>query len=170
MKICHCLFWIEKNKIAAVLSKDNRFEVMKFGGNCFTGYTEDFWEKWQDYAGFLKTSQTDFCLVYDDAPTISEELQHRECADKSGVWNRYTIQDAVRLLPITKPTQISNENGVCIAKVGAFRKAETTGIVNLTAKYQHAETAPAEAERKILETTPFIDEMCERLKIYDKGE
>ena len=29
MKICHCLFWIEKNKIAAVLSKDNRFEVMK---------------------------------------------------------------------------------------------------------------------------------------------
>lgn len=56
MKICHCLFWIEKNKIAAVLSKDNRFEVMKFGGNCFTGYTEDFWEKWQDYAGFLKTS------------------------------------------------------------------------------------------------------------------
>lgn len=68
------------------------------------------------------------------------------------------------------PTQISNENGVCIAKAGAFRKAETTGIVNLTAKYRHAETAPAEAERKILETTPFIDEMCERLKIYDKGE
>ena len=72
MSVCHYLFWIENNKITAVLNKGNAFEIIKFGGNKSIEYKEDFWSTWQEYAGFLKNDHIDFCFVFDILPTCQK--------------------------------------------------------------------------------------------------
>lgn len=170
MKVCHCLFWIQNNKITAVL-KGSSFEIIKFRGNNSIEYKADFWEMWQDYAGFLKDDSTDFCFVFDgEMPCVSGYLKNRQCPDDECIWNRYSIQNVADMLEISKPTQISNENGVHIARAGSFRNTSDADIVNMTAVYRNAEKNIVSEESEPTEIIPFIEEMLEKLKIYDMEE
>lgn len=168
MNICHCLFWIKDNKISAVLCQNEKLCLMKFGGNMSVEYTADFWENWRDYSGFLKTSLTDFCFVYDELPYISEYFNGKECPSDKCVWNRYKIQSVADMLDILQPTQIFNEKGVRVAQTGSFRNIEESDIVRLTAAYRTTENEVTASDDEPVEITPFIEECLKKLQIYDK--
>ncbi|MGN0482095.1 MAG: hypothetical protein ACI4HI_00945 [Lachnospiraceae bacterium] len=170
MKICHCLFWIKDKKIISVLAKKNGFEIMKFEGNACIEYTEDFWDKWKEYAGFLKTSQTDFCLIYDEKTNISEALSARECPRSECVWNRYMIQSVVERMQIDTPIQIYDEKGIRIAQTGNFRKKSEGEIVRMTASYRTDNEEAFEEKTETRERTPFIQYMIEKLERHDRQE
>lgn len=168
MNICHYLFLIENNKITAVLNKGNNFEIIKFRGNNSVEYKDDFWEMWKEYAGFLKNDFTDFCFIFDDEmPCVSEYLKNRECPDNECIWDKYRIQSAIDSLDISRPLQIFNENGMRIAQTGSFRNIEDSDIIRLTAVYRNSEKNIIPDESEPTETTPFIEEMLEKLKMYD---
>lgn len=169
MSVHHCLFWIRDNKITSILVSGDKFEIMKFGGYEDIEYTEDFWEEWKDFSGFSKSSQTDFCLIYDNKVSISEDLRTRECPLNECVWNRYNIQKAVDMLDIRKATQIYTENGACVAQAGNFRNVRGCDITKLTAEYRSAEKEIA-VDITSAEITPFIKDMLEKLNTYDGEE
>lgn len=168
MNICHCLFWIENNKITSVLNTSGGLEIMKFGGNETIEFTDEFWECWRDYSGFLTTSLTDFCFVYDEAPCIAESLKDRECPPCECVWNRNKVQKVAELMGIVQPTLIFNKNGVRIAQAGSFRNSKQEDIISLTAVYRNSENEIKENESVPAELTPLIEEMLEKLKKYDE--
>ena len=171
MGVWHYLFWLENNKITAVLNKGNSFEIIKFGGNRSIEYTENFWEMWRDYAGFLKDDFIDFCFVFDDeCPQVSEYLKMRECPENECIWDQYAIQNAVNMLGIRQPTQIFNENGVCIVKTGSFRNIDKSDIIKLAAVYRNSEKEIFEEKSETAEMTPFIEDMLTKLKKYDKEQ
>lgn len=172
MRVCHCLFRLEDHRITAVLNNGKKPEIIKFGGYDSVEYKDDFWESWQDYAGFLKDDLTDFCFVYDtECPQLSEHLKGRECAENECLWDKYSIKNAIDILGLHKPTLIFNENGVCIARAGSFRNADDTDAVRLTAVYRSCEKEPLADETDIEEEpelTPFIEDMLFMLKKYDE--
>lgn len=169
MRVWHYLFFVKNNKITSVLKKDNGFEILRFGGNISVEYNEDFWNMWQEYAGFIKNDLIDFCFIYDDEkPQVSEYLKVRECSTEDCKWNKYFIQDAVNLLDIKFPAVILNVNGVCIAKSGKFTNKKEDKIVRLTADYRNSDAAILEDESEEAEITPFIEEMLGKLKEYDE--
>lgn len=168
MNICHCLFWIENNKITSVLNTSDGLEIMKFGGNETIEFTDEFWECWRDYSGFLKTSLTDFCFVYDEAPCIAEDLKDKECPPNECVWNRNKVQSVAELMGIVQPTLIFNENGVRIAQAGSFRNIKQEDIISLTAVYRNSENEINENESAPAEITPFIEGILEKLKKYEE--
>lgn len=170
MGVCHYLFWIKDKKITSVLKQGNAFEIIKFGGNSSVEYNEEFWNMWQEYAGFIKTDFIDFCFVYDDEmPHISDYLKSRECSIEECIWNRYLIQDTVNLLEIKYPTEIVNENGICIARTGTFINKKQDDVIRLTASYRSSQAVILKDEPKGARRTEFIDEMMEKLKEYDEG-
>lgn len=171
MSVCHYLFWLENNKITAVLNKGNSFEIIKFGGYTFVEYTKDFWEMWQEYAGFLKDDLTDFCFVFDnECPQVSEYLKGRECPENECIWDKYAIQKVANMLDIFRPTQVFNKNGVCIAKTGSFRNIDEANIIKLLAIYRNSEKEIFQDIPEDVEITPFIENMLTKLKIYDKEQ
>lgn len=168
MGICHYLFWIENNKITAILNSGKNFEIIKFGGNTAVEYTEDFWEIWQEYAGFLKDDFIDFCFVFDaECPEISDYLKSRECPENDCIWDKYMIQNAVNILEKSYPVQIRNENGICIAKVSSFKDITESDILNFTAIYRNSEKKIEEKKEKDFKVTPFIERQLKKLKMYD---
>lgn len=169
MSVCHYLFWKERNKISAVLNKGNTFEIIKFGGYTEVQYKKDYWEKWKEYAGFLKEDVIDFCFVYDDeCPQIPEYLKERECHDNECIWDKYTIQRVIDIMDIVNPTQIYNKEGYCIAKTGHFRGIQESEIKHLMAIYRNSAEVIHQEEAKDIEITPFIKDMLRKLKSYDK--
>ena len=169
MGICHYLFWKEKDKIAAILHKGNAFEIIKFGGYTMVQYTTDYWEKWKEYAGFLKEDFIDFCFIVDnECPQITEYLKERECPDHKCIWDRHSIQKAVDMLEIIQPTEIYNQQGRCIVRSGAFRGVQEAEINRLVAVYRTSEETELEENPKEIEITPFIKDMLTKLRDYDK--
>lgn len=169
MGVCHYLFWIKDRKITSVLKKGDKFEIIKFGGNTSVEYNEEFWDMWQEYAGFIKNDVTDFCFVYDDEkPQVSEHLKDRECSDEECIWNKYFIQDAINLLGIKYPAAVFDENGVCVAKAGNFINKKEDDVIKLKASYRKSEQAVLKDVSEKIEMTPFIEEMLQKLEEYDK--
>lgn len=167
MTVWHYLFWIENNKITAILNSGKNYEIIKFGGNLSIEYNEEYWKNWQEYAGFLSEDLIDFCFVYDnECPQISDYLKSKECPDNECKWDKYTIQYAVNILEKGYPVQIYNENGVCIAKTGSFRDITEADILEFSAKYRNSEKEIIE-EKKDCKITPFIERQLKKLKIYD---
>ena len=39
MRICHCLFWKQNNKIAVIYKGNNKMDVLKIKGEVFIDYT-----------------------------------------------------------------------------------------------------------------------------------
>lgn len=168
MVIWHYLFWQEKDKISAVLNKGNSFEILKLEGYPAVCYTEDYWEKWQEYAGFLKEDFIDFCFVFDkECPQITEYLKERQCSDNECIWDKYSIQKVADMMGITNPTQIYNKDGCKIAKTGSFRGVSESEMKHLIAVYRNSEDVIREQELKESEITPFIADMLTKLRAYD---
>ena len=169
MSVCHYLFWKEKNKITTVLKNDNTFKIIKFGGYSAVEYKNDFWERWREYAGFLKGDFIDFCFVFDDeCPQIPEYLKERECNDKECIWDKYAIQNIANIINVNKPIQIFNKEGICIAKAGLFRDIQKSDIEQLVAVYRSSEKEILPNNNESIEITPFIEDMLIKLKEYDK--
>lgn len=168
MSVYHYLFWKNKNKITAILKNTNDFEIIKIGGNCATEYTDDYWDKWREYAGFLKDDQIDFCIVFDDeCPKIPKELQARECSDEECIWDKYMIQRGGEIMDIVCPTRIFNKEGCCIAKFGSFRGVEDSGISNFFAVYRNSNKDFITKKSESNEITPFIESMLRKLEELD---
>lgn len=167
MNIRHCLFWYENGLITAILYKNNKLEIMRFGGMVRISFTEDYWEKWVEHSGFCSDDKTDFCIIYDNEPVIVEKLRDAQCAPADSIWNKGKIQKAVEMLNITAPTGLYTENGAFLFKVGSFRQA--TDHITLIAKFINAENEVQKVEKESAETTPFIQYYEEKLRKYKES-
>lgn len=172
MGVCHYLFWIESNKITAILNHGKSFEIIKFGGNKSIEYKEDFWETWQEYSGFLKDDFIDFCFVFDiRCPKLPDYLKARECSENNCIWDKYMIQNALNILEKAYPVQVYNENDMCIAKIGSFRNIVKSDILKFKAIYRNSKKEiMEEVKEKDFKITPFIENQLKKLKMYDGKE
>lgn len=170
MSVCHYLFWKEKDKIIAVLNSGDSPEIIKFGGYTAVHYTKDYWENWQEYAGFLKDDFIDFCFVFDDeCPQISEYLKVRECPENECVWDSNSIQKVADMMGVTNLTEIySKEGNRLIAKTGYFRGAGDSNVKHLIAVYRNSKDLICQEDLENIEFTPFISDMLTKLKCYDE--
>ena len=110
MRICHCLFWKQNNKIAVIYKGNNKMDVLKIKGEVFIDYTEDFWELWKDYSGYCKGDLTDFCFIYDKPMEIQEEYQVESCDSNNSIWTIEKIRSVSEMLQLTNAIDICNEN------------------------------------------------------------
>lgn len=170
MNICHCLFFFKNDEIVSIIKKSTGMEIIKFAGNNFTEYTNEFWSKWIDYAGCTKDSLLDFCIVYDNELMIPSEFIDRKCSPTSCIWTRNKIHDTIeKFIDIIRPTKVLNEEGCLLFKLGSFRNIDEKEILSMTAVYTNSSNGVIEAETNDdAEMTPFIQGMVEQLEEYDK--
>jgi len=170
MNIIHCLFWFKNNRVTAVLYKNRKMEVMKFGGNNYIDFTSNFWSEWCDYSGFIKSDLADFCIVYDEKPFVSEELLDRKCPAYKSIWYKDNINRAIEIIGIREPAEIYKENGYLLFKIGSFYNIEQKDTAVMTVEYVNADNEEEEEEtgEETIEITPFIKDMVKKLNEYDR--
>lgn len=168
MKIFHCLFWIENNKIASLLYEAGTFDVMKIGGRKAVRFTERFWEEWNEYAGVCSGDKTDFCLIYDKESLPEKPVFSAQCGDSDCIWSRGKIEEAVRLLEITQPVEIRNENGILLLKAGCFMNVRKEDIVSMTAWYMKSGKDTESGNIFPRKTTNLIEHYKGELNDYKK--
>lgn len=169
MRIIHCLFWIKDNHITSLLYDSGKPELLKIKGYKAVPFTDTFWEEWCEYAGLCQGDKIDFCLIYDEKANVDETLMHEQCEEKDCIWSRNKIQEAVKVLEITEPVEIRNENGMLLAKAGSFLNVRKEDILLMTAWYRKANKDDEETVILLEQKTPFIKHYMGELKEYKKG-
>ena len=162
MTIFHCLFWIKGNMITSLLYEAGTLNVLKFKGRKTVPLTDVFWDEWKEYAGMCHGDTTDFCLIYDEKPVLNDALMSAHCENTECIWSRNKIDEAVKVLEVTEPTEIRNENGMLLVKAGCFLNVRKEDIVTMTAQYRKAD--------KDTEETELLPEQMTALIKYYKGE
>ena len=162
MTIFHCLFWIKGNMITSLLYEAGTLNVLKFKGRKTVPLTDVFWDEWKEYAGMCHGDTTDFCLIYDEKPVLNDALMSAHCENTECIWSRNKIDEAVKVLEVTEPTEIRNENGMLLVKAGCFLNVRKENIVTMTAQYRKAD--------KDTEETELLPEQMTALIKYYKGE
>lgn len=169
MNILHCLFWIKDNMIASLLYQSDGFHIMKIGGRKAVPLTDSFWHEWTEYAGMCEGDKTDFCVIYDDKPVISENLLSEQCDSKYCIWCRNTIESAVKLLEIKEPVEIRNENGTLLLKAGHFMNVKKEDISLMKAWYLKSDKEAELQETSPHKQTTLIKYYKSELQLYKKG-
>ena len=169
MDILRCLFWIKNNMVVSVLYQSDGFHIMKMGGRKAVPLTDSFWHEWKEYAGMCEGDKTDFCIIYDDKPVISENLLNEQCDSKYCIWNRNKIESAVKLLEIKEPTEIRNENGILLLKAGYFMNVKKEDIVLMKAWYMKSDKEAEWQETSPHKQTTLIKYYKNELQLYKKG-
>ena len=168
MKIFHSLFWIRDKKITSLLYETDGFNVMKIGGRKAVPFTDTFWSDWNEYAGVCSGYRPVFCLIYDAESLPEKPFFPVQCGQNDGIWSRRKIEEAVRILEITEPVEIRNENGVLLLKAGCFMNVRKEDIVSMTAWYMKG-VRDSEAENvSPKKTTTLIEHYKGELKNYKK--
>lgn len=168
MTIFHCLFWIKGNMITSLLYEAGTLNVLKFKGRRTVPLTDVFWDEWKEYAGMCHGDTTDFCLIYDEKPVLNNALMSAHCENTECIWSRNKIDEAVKVLEVTEPTEIRNENGMLLVKAGCFLNVRKEDIKTMTAWYIKAEKDDAENE-KLSKSTAFLRYYKAALEEYKNG-
>ena len=166
MSIFHCLFWIKQNTVASVLYEADGLNIMKISGRKAVPLTDAFWNEWIEYAGMCHGDKTDFCLIYDEKPVLNDLLISAQCENKNCIWSRTRIEEAVRLLEITEPTEIRNENNLFLMKTGCFMHVKKEEIAFMKAWYAKADKEAESAEAIPPKTTALIQHYKNELQSY----
>lgn len=166
MNIRHCLFWFQNNTVTAILKKNTGMEIMKFRGNETIPFTESYWNDWIEYSGLCRNDKTDFCLIYDIEPTVSEKLLNMQCESASSFWNRIRIQKVLQMLEISASTEIRLENGELLCRTGSSRKAD---MQKMTAKFMNADLETAPSAPETVKKTELIQYYVSKLKEYKES-
>lgn len=155
--------------VVSVLYQSDGFHIMKMGGRKAVPLTDSFWHEWKEYAGMCEGDKTDFCIIYDDKPVISENLLNEQCDSKYCIWNRNKIESAVKLLEIKEPTEIRNENGILLLKAGYFMNVKKEDIVLMKAWYMKSDKEAEWQETSPHKQTTLIKYYKSELQLYKKG-
>lgn len=163
MRTCHCLFWKQDNKIATIYEGNTTGNLLKFKGESFVTYANDFWKLWKEYSGYCKGDMTDFCFIYDRPMEIPEEYQTMSCELNDSIWTVEKIRSVSELLQLTNAVDICNENNEYILTLSNqnSKKAKTVLFsknINMSNMIKENET--------IGELTPFIQYYIDK----EKGE
>lgn len=168
--IFHYLFYIKDNQITAINYSSDKYSILKIKGNNSIPFTENYWQIWREYSGICEGEKTDFCYIYDTEPQEDEKLINAQCDNKDCFWNRNRIEDAVRMLHISEPTEIRNySNGALLVKAGSFRNVKENEIIKLKVWFTEIEEVTEEVTTATGEITPFIDHYINELKYYKEG-
>ena len=155
--------------VVSVLYQSDGFHIMKMGGRKAVPLTDSFWHEWKEYVGMCEGDKTDFCIIYDDKPVISENLLNEQCDSKYCMWNRNKIESAVKLLEIKEPTEIRNENGILLLKAGYFMNVKKEDIVLMKAWYMKSDKEAEWQETSPHKQTTLIKYYKSELQLYKKG-
>ena len=169
MTIFHCLFWIKGNMITSLLYEAGTWNILKFKGRKTVPLTDVFWDEWKEYAGMCHGDTTDFCLIYDEKPALNDALMSENCENAECIWSRNKIEEAVKVLEVTEPTEIRNENGMLLVKAGCFLNVRKEDIVTMTAQYRKADKDTEETEVLPEQMTALIKHYKGELQEYKKG-
>lgn len=173
MNIRHCLFWFKNNTVTAVLKKNNDMSVMRFRGNETIPFTEKYWDDWCEYAGLCSNDKTDFCLIYDNMPDVSDRLMSMQCEPSESIWNGIKIQKVISMLNVAEPAEIRTESGELLCRAGSFRNADKADVSIMTARFINAEAESMKAEIMKAETaekTPLIQYYVGEFKKYKESQ
>ena len=169
MTIFHCLFWIKGNMITSLLYEAGTWNILKFKGRKTVPLTDVFWNEWIEYAGMCHGDTTDFCLIYDEKPALNDALMSVKCENAECIWSRNKIEEAVKVLEVTEPTEIRNENGMLLVKAGCFLNVRKEDIVTMTTQYRKADKDTEETEVLPEQMTVLIKHYKGELQEYKKG-
>jgi len=169
MTIFHCLFWIKGNMITSLLYEAGTWNILKFKGKKTVPLTDVFWNEWIEYAGMCHGDTTDFCLIYDEKPALNDALMSVKCENTECIWSRNKIEEAVKVLEVTEPTEIRNENGMLLVKAGCFLNVRKEDIVTMTTQYRKADKDTEETEVLPEQMTALIKHYKGELQAYKKG-
>lgn len=112
---------------------------------------------------------TDFCLIYDEKPALNDALMSENCENTECIWSRNKIEEAVKVLEVTEPTEIRNENGILLVKAGCFLNVRKEDIVTMTAQYRKADKDTGETEVLPEQMTALIKHYKGELQEYKEG-
>lgn len=169
MTIFHCLFWIKGNMITSLLYEAGTWNILKFKGRKTVPLSDTFWDEWREYAGMCHGDTTDFCLIYDEKPILKEVLISALCEITECIWSRNKIEEAVKVLEVTEPTEIRNENGMLLVKAGCFLNVRKEDIVTMTVQYRKADKDTEETELPPEQMTALIKHYKGELQEYKEG-
>lgn len=169
MNILHCLFWIKDSQIVSLLYEADGLNIMKIGGRTAVPLTDRFWNEWSEYAGVCSGDKTDFCLIYDETVFPDESFLSAQCESKDCIWSRVKIEEAVKLLEITEPAEIRNENGILLVKAGCFMNVKKEDIIQMTAWYMKADKDTEAKDVLPEKITTLIKHYKGELQEYKKG-
>lgn len=139
--------------ITSLLYDAGTLNILKFKGRKTVPLTDTFWDECREYAGMCDDDTTDFCLIYDKKPILNEALMSTQCESTDCIWSRNKIYEAVKVLEVTEPTEIRNENGMLLVKAGCFLNVRKEDIVKMTAEYRKADKDTEEAEELLEQMT-----------------
>lgn len=169
MNIFHCLFWIKDDRITLLSYQEGKLIMIKIRGMNAVPLTDEYWTEWREYAGMCSEDKTDICLI-SDSKTIPEALLlSAQCDGKDCIWSRSKIEEAVKLLEITKPTEITDEEGKLLAKAGSFINITEDNVVRMTAWYRKHDNNAQESKLPPEETTALIQYYKAELRKYKEG-
>lgn len=172
MRILHYLFWIRNNSITSVFfneqSNQRYFEIKLIESEETLPFTDDFWKKWEEYSGKCHGDKIDFCMIYDQKPTVDERLLSVQCATNECIWSQAKIKEALMLLDIVEPTEVRSEAGGVLAKVGNFINARKEDIVSMTASYIRPDKEAKPVDIVTETSSPFAKHYQDQLRAYRK--
>ena len=175
MNILRYLFWFKDNEVTAVRCDSKGMSIDKFDGKLTVPFDDTYWQEWKEYSGMESGNKVDFCCIYDQKPTIKEELEAAQCDDKEAAWSRAKIEKALEELAsiVTVPTEITTENGMHIARIGNFRRINKEDIVTMTASFVQPHKSAQEVEDETLTSStnkaPVQIYYHNQLQEYKKG-
>jgi len=169
MNIFHCLFWIKGNMITTFLYETGKLNILKIKGRKAVPLADSFWDEWKEYAGMCHGDKMDFCLIYDEKPILNEVLMSAQCEITDCIWSRTKIEEVVKVLEITEPTEIRNENGILLVKAGCFLNVRKEDITVMTAQYRKSDKKAEETDILPKQMTALIKHYKGELQVYKKG-
>ena len=169
MNIFHCLFWIKDNMVVSILYEPNGLNIIKIRGRKAVTLTDAFWDEWREYAGMCSGDKTDICLIYDKKTMPDEQLLSTQCESADCIWSRTKIEEALKMIEITEPTEIRDENGMLLVKAGCFMNVKKEDIVLMTACYRKSDKNAEKTDLSEPQMTGFLKHYHEELLKYKKG-
>ena len=161
MRTCHCLFWKQDNKIVTIYEGHNGMNPLKFKGELFVDYANDFWELWKEYSGYCKGDLTDFCFIYDKPMEIPEEYQTISCDLNDSIWTVEKVRSVSEMLQLTNVIDICNENNEYIMTL-SNQNSKKPKIILFSKNINMSKSI--KEEKVTGELTPFIRYYTSRKK------
>lgn len=95
--VMRCLFLKIEGRIGAVrIGSKGEPCPMRFRGELFTDYSENYWNEWINQAGYVTNQLADLCFISDDGDwQIPLEINCGEIDPKTSCWNRSLIIGAL---------------------------------------------------------------------------